>query len=108
MGRGVEAHRAHVDLREVDAARPEVALGQGAPDRPPGREQTSRHRDCVGVAEAAVGRAALGRRGAGECQEGASLVHGIAECAEATIEPDEVEQVAVLAGGGVGLMCSCT
>ncbi len=39
-------------------------------------------------------------------EEGACLVQGIAQAIETAIEGDEVQKVAMLAGGGVRLMCS--
>jgi hypothetical protein len=41
-------------------------------------------------------------------QKGPCLVEGVAEPVETAIEPDEVEQIAVFASGGVGLMFNCT
>jgi len=49
----------------------------------------------------------LGRRfGPWRGEEGSCLVEDIAQAIEAAVHGDEVEQIAVLAGGGVGLMCS--
>ena len=40
--------------------------------------------------------------GTWQAEEGARLVEGVAQAVEAAIERDEVEQIAMLAGGGVG------
>ena len=44
----------------------------------------------------------------GLVQKGAGLLEGVAQIPVAPIERDEIEQVAMLAGGGIGLMCNCT
>jgi len=42
----------------------------------------------------------------GQGEERARLVQGVAQAIETTIEGDQVKEIAMLAGGGVGLMCS--
>ena len=39
-------------------------------------------------------------------EERACLVQGVAQAIETAIEGDQVQKIAMLAGGGVGLMCS--
>ena len=46
-----------------------------------------------------------GKRGANSGT--GALMARIAEAAEATIAGDQVDQIAMLAGGGIGLMCNC-
>ena len=46
------------------------------------------------------------RVGPWQAEEGSRLVERVAQAIEAAIQGDEVEQIAMFAGGGVGLMCS--
>ena len=43
-----------------------------------------------------------------QAEEGTRLVEQVAEAVEAAVQGDEVEEIAMLAGGGVRLMCSST
>jgi hypothetical protein len=50
----------------------------------------------------------MAKVGARQAEEGSRLVEDVAQAIEATVERDEVEEIAMLAGGGVGLMFNCT
>ena len=92
--RGVEAKRR--EAAAVDCPGTQVGLGMGAVDGAAALPQAaSRFRPVVGVGTAIEGR---GRQG----EEGASLGEGGAERARAGGDADEVEQIPVLAGRGVG------
>jgi hypothetical protein len=41
-----------------------------------------------------------------QAQEGSGFVEHVAKAIEPPVHGDQVEQVAMLSGGGVGLMCS--
>jgi hypothetical protein len=43
-----------------------------------------------------------------QAEEAPGLIGDIVEVGKTAAVADEVEEIAVLAGGGVGLMCSCT
>ncbi len=46
------------------------------------------------------------RLGAWQAEEASCLIEDIAQASEAAVDGDQVEQIAMLAGGGIGLMCS--
>jgi hypothetical protein len=48
------------------------------------------------------------RNGTGHAEEGSRFVERVAKAVEVSVERDQVEEIAVLAGGGVGLMFNCT
>jgi hypothetical protein len=103
----MEAER--IGIRQpVNAAMAQVGCGQRAGDRLRGDEQAAR---CLGRAAGSRGGRCLGLRlglGARQAQEPARFVGNVAEVDEAAGLADDVEQIAMLAGGGVGLMFNCT
>ena len=48
----------------------------------------------------------MARVGTRQAEEGSCLVEGVAQAIEAAIQRDQVEEIAMFAGGSVGLMCS--
>ena len=91
---GMEAQRG--EAAAVDGADLEIVLGVGAVDGAARAPEAACGLDAV----VCGGLAAGGDRRHGE--EGAGFVEGGLERRRADAETDEVEQVAVLAGGGVG------
>ena len=45
-------------------------------------------------------------RGTRQGEKAARLVHGLAKTVQVAVEADQVEQIAMLAGRGIGLMCN--
>ena len=97
---GVEAERRYDLQPRGDVPVAEIGLGQGPDDRARKSEQPASR----------VRRSRLCRRARQlllrQSEEGPCLAQRIAQAVEATVEPDQVKQIAMLAGRGVGLMFS--
>lgn len=92
--------------RRRDAASAQISLGDRTRDRPAGVEQAA---GSIGRS-AARGRSRVSRgaKRSRQREEGARLVDGFSDAAETAIEADQVEEIAMLGGGCVGLMFNCT
>jgi len=97
----VKPQRHPIDITG-DAGSAEIGFGLRTRDRTAGAEQTA----------GGLGRVGGRRRGfsaalaPGQRQEKGRLVHRLAQAGEVAIEADQVQQIAMLAGRGIGLMCS--
>ena len=87
---------ASAQIRFRDRARDRLRHGEQAPRR----FRRSGRRGRGGRAESSI------RLGSRQAEKAPGLVGDVAEVDEAAAFADEVEQIAMLAGGGVGLMCS--
>jgi len=98
----MEAEREHAPQGLGDAAVAEIGLGQGPDDRARKSEQPAsrvrRSRSCRCARQLPLRQS----------EESPCLAQRIAQAVEAAVEPDQVEQIAMLAGRGVGLMFNCT
>ena len=52
--------------------------------------------------------AAIGGSGRRQCEEREGFLHGVPQRCSAGVQTDEIEQIAMLVGRGVGLMLNCT
>jgi hypothetical protein len=50
----------------------------------------------------------MAKVGTRQAEKGSRLVESITQPVQATVHGDEVEEITMLAGGGVGLMFNCT
>jgi hypothetical protein len=48
------------------------------------------------------------RLGSWQAEEGSGLVKDVVQAVQPPIHGDQVEEIAMLVGSGVGLMCNCT
>ncbi|HEX3417881.1 MAG TPA: hypothetical protein VHT21_15965 [Stellaceae bacterium] len=88
-----------------DAARTQIGFGRGAGDGTAGAEKAAgRFRRCRRCGR----RAAAGGGRMRQDQKAAGLGDRLAETRQIAVKSDQVEQIAVLAGGGIGLMFNCT
>ena len=81
-----------------DAAGAEIGLGLRAGDRAAGTEQAARGLGELLGAGGACAALLAPRQG----EKTARLVHGLAQAGEIAIEADQVEEIAVFLGRGVG------
>jgi hypothetical protein len=98
----MKAQRRPVD-RPGDAARAEISLGPRADDRHAGAKQPA---GGLGRIAWRGRHVACYRESGGQAQKPARLMARVVEAREVTIKGDEVDEIAMLGGLGIGLMCS--
>jgi hypothetical protein len=104
----MKTESAGVDDCGIEATMPEIGVGQRAGDRPRYGEQTARRVGRTARCRRRSSRGGRGDVGQGQAQKRARLIHRVADRRQTAIERDEIEEVAVFVGGGIGLMCNCT
>ena len=89
----------------ADGAGVQVGFRMGAIDGAATPPEAAR---CFLTVIAAGVIAAIGGGGRRQDEEGAGLLHGVAQRCSAGAQTDEIEQIPMLVGRGIGLMCNST
>jgi hypothetical protein len=95
-------------VQSRNAAFAQIRFGDRARNRLRHRKQTARRFRGPGRCRW-LPRVAIRRRfGPWQAEEGARLVEDVTQTVEPPVHGDEIEEIAMFASSGVGLMCSCT